>query len=313
MSNTAQSIIRVSGLTKSFGKKEVLKGVDFEVRAGEIFSLLGSNGAGKTTTIKILSTLLKKDVGEVSIAGHDLAKNPKGVRGAISLTGQYAAVDENLTGKENLHLIGKLRHIKDYKQKSDELLTRFELAPAADKRTKAYSGGMRRKLDLAMSLLGDPKIIFLDEPTTGLDPQSRLALWRVIKDLAKSGVTILLTTQYLEEAETLSDYVAVLDNGRVVTAGTVEKLKSILPARKVELTIGSIQEFDKVVDLLDGYQITADRDSLIIAITIDDGIDMLTDILDVLKDNGITVKRLDKRSPSLEDVFLSLIAKSGAQ
>jgi len=221
-------IISVCGLKKTYGKHEVLKGVDFSIAKGQIFSLLGSNGAGKTTVVRILSTLLKFNEGIISICGYDLIKEPDKIRGCISLTGQYAAVDEMLTGRENMYLVAKLRHLKDYKERVAELLEMFELTKASNKLVKTYSGGMRRKVDLAMSLLGDPKIIFLDEPTTGLDPQSRLKLWENIKDLKNKGTTIFLTTQYLEEAERLADVVAVLDNGKIASSGTPQELKIAL-------------------------------------------------------------------------------------
>lgn len=221
-------ILSVCGLKKAFGKREVLKGVDFDVFKGQIFSLLGSNGAGKTTIVKILSTLLKFDEGTVTICGYDIIKEPHKLRECISLTGQYAAVDEMLTGRENMHLVAKLRHLTNYKSKVAELLDMFELGAASDKLVKTYSGGMRRKVDIAMSLMGDPQIIFLDEPTTGLDPQSRIKLWQTIKDLKNNGKTIFLTTQYLEEAERLSDFVAVLDSGIVVSSGTPRELKTAL-------------------------------------------------------------------------------------
>ena len=227
-SDKQNQIVSVCGLKKSYGKHEVLKGVDFSVTKGQIFSLLGSNGAGKTTIVRILSTLLKFDEGAVSICGYDLFKEPDKIRDCISLTGQYAAVDEMLTGRENLYLVARLRHLKDYKSKVSELLEMFELTNASNKLVKKYSGGMRRKVDLAMSLLGDPQIIFLDEPTTGLDPQSRLNLWKTIKDLKNNGTTIFLTTQYLEEAERLADVVAVLDNGKIVSSGTPQELKTAL-------------------------------------------------------------------------------------
>ena len=222
-------ILQVKDLKKSFGKHEVLKGVDFVVRKGQIFSLLGSNGAGKTTAIRIITTLLGFDAGDVKVCGHDVANEKTKVRECISLTGQYAAVDEMLTGRENLYLVANLRHLKNYKDKVEELLEMFELTEAAGKLVKTYSGGMRRKVDIAMSLLGDPQIIFLDEPTTGLDPQSRLKLWKMIKDLKEKGTTIFLTTQYLEEAEHLGDYIAVLNDGKIIAGGTLKELKKMMP------------------------------------------------------------------------------------
>lgn len=228
LKNIENDIISVRGLKKSYGKHEVLKGVDFCVKKGQIFSLLGSNGAGKTTIVKILSTLLSFNEGAISICSFDLGKLPHKVRECISLTGQYAAVDEMLTGRENMHLVAKLRHLKNYKEKVNDLLEMFELSAASDKLVKTYSGGMRRKVDIAMSLLGDPQIIFLDEPTVGLDPQSRISLWKTIEDLKNKGTTIFLTTQYLEEAERLADFVAVLDNGKIVSSGTPRELKAAL-------------------------------------------------------------------------------------
>jgi len=224
----SEIIIDVIGLKKSFGKHEILKCVDFKVKRGQVFSLLGSNGAGKTTIVRILSTLSKPNDGKVTIAGYDIVAEPARVRSCISLTGQYAAVDEMLTGRENMYLVAKLRHLKDYKDRVDELLKLFGLEESANLLVKKYSGGMRRKADIAMSLLGEPQIIFLDEPTTGLDPQSRLSLWKTIEDLKNKGTTIFLTTQYLEEAERLSDFVAVLDNGRIVSSGTPQELKAAL-------------------------------------------------------------------------------------
>lgn len=227
-----EPIIEVKNLRKSFKTNDVLKSVNFTVRKGQIFSLLGSNGAGKTTIVRILATLTKANSGEITVCGFDLSKEPNKVRQSISLTGQYAAVDEMLTGKENMYLVAKLRHLKNYEFKVDELLEMFDLTDSKDKYVKNYSGGMRRKVDIAMSLLGEPQIIFLDEPTTGLDPQSRLALWETIENLKKQGKTIFLTTQYLEEAERLADYVAVLDNGVIVSGGTPRELKTALKNMK---------------------------------------------------------------------------------
>jgi len=224
----SEVIIDVQGLKKSFGKHEVLKGVDFKVEKGQVFALLGSNGAGKTTIVRILATLSKINEGTVKICGYDLVAEPVRVRSCISLTGQYAAVDEMLTGRENMYLVANLRHLKNFQERVDELIKLFDLSEAANKLVKKYSGGMRRKIDIAMSLLGNPQIIFLDEPTTGLDPQSRLSLWKTIEDLKKGGTTIFLTTQYLEEAERLADFVAVLDNGIIVSSGTPHELKAAL-------------------------------------------------------------------------------------
>lgn len=226
--------ISAQGLEKSFKDTEVLKGVTFDVRAGEIFALLGSNGAGKTTTIKILSTLLKADGGSASVCGFDVVKQPEKVRENISLTGQFAAVDDILTGRENLIMIAKLRGIADAEQTADDLLARFGLIDAANRRAGTYSGGMTRRLDIAMSLVGTPAVIFLDEPTTGLDPEARLEVWNTIKTLAEGGTTILLTTQYLEEAEQLADRIAILHGGKIIASGTMEELKKLFPPAEVE-------------------------------------------------------------------------------
>lgn len=226
--------IQVKGLEKSYKKTEVLKGVDFKVLSGEIFALLGSNGAGKTTIIKILSTLLKADSGSASVYGFDAFRQPGKVRESISLTGQFAAVDEILTGRENLIMIAKLRHLANPRQVADDLLKRFGLTDAADRRVSTYSGGMGRRLDIAMSLVGTPAVIFLDEPTTGLDPEGRIEVWNTVKELANNGTTVLLTTQYLEEAEQLADQIAILHEGKIIANGTLAELKKLLPPAKVE-------------------------------------------------------------------------------
>src|SRR5215813_9752377 len=221
--------IHVHAMEKSYKDLHVLRGVDFDVARGSIFALLGSNGAGKTTTVNILSTLLKPDAGTASVNGFDVATQPADVRESISLTGQFAAVDEILTGRENLVLVARLRHLKDAGQIADGLLARFQLTDAAQRRVSAYSGGMRRRLDIAMSLIGNPPVIFLDEPTTGLDPQSRVEVWKSVKDLAGQGTTVLLTTQYLDEAEQLADRIAILHQGRIIANGTLAELKQLLP------------------------------------------------------------------------------------
>ena len=227
-------IIEVKHLKKSFQTLEVLKDVSFEVKRGEVFALLGSNGAGKTTIIKILSTLLVADEGKASICGHDVNKDAMQVKQAISLTGQFSSVDEILTGKENLTLIAKLRHIKNHGEVVNGLLTRFSLNDAANRRVATYSGGMKRRLDIAMSLLGNPDVVFLDEPTTGLDPEARIEVWKEVKQMAESGVTIFLTTQYLEEAEQLADQIAILQEGKIILRGTLDELKRHFPPTKVE-------------------------------------------------------------------------------
>lgn len=229
-----EKAIEVKGLKKAFKGNEVLKGVDLEVKRGEIFALLGSNGAGKTTMVRILATLLKPDGGNAFVNGVEVASQAEKVRHAISLTGQFAAVDEVLTGRENLIMIAKLRHLDQPRQVADDLLKRFGLTEAADRKPSTYSGGMRRRLDIALSLVGKPKIVFLDEPTTGLDPEARIEVWKIVKELADGGTTIFLTTQYLEEAEQLADRIAILHEGRIIAGGTLAELKKRFPQAKVE-------------------------------------------------------------------------------
>ncbi|WP_042431242.1 ABC transporter ATP-binding protein [Faecalispora jeddahensis] len=229
-----EKAIEVKGLKKSYKHLPVLKGVDFEVERGTIFALLGSNGAGKTTIVKILTTLLKPDGGTAVVNGFDVAAKPDDVRQSISLTGQFAAVDEILTGRENLIMIARLRHLENPRQIADDLLKRFGLTDAADRRVSTYSGGMRRRLDIAMSLIGKPQLIFLDEPTTGLDPEARIEVWKIVNELADGGTTVFLTTQYLEEAEQLADQIAILHEGRIIVSGTLEELKKLFPPAKVE-------------------------------------------------------------------------------
>ncbi len=234
MNGTGAAAIRVRGMQKSYGDITVLRGVDLDVEKGSILALLGSNGAGKTTLVRILSTLLTADAGTASVCGFDVASEPLRVRESISLTGQFAAVDEVLTGRENLVLVARLRHLPDPGSVADALLARFRLTDAGGRRAATYSGGMRRRLDIAMSLVGDPAVIYLDEPTTGLDPEARLEVWDVVRRLADAGTTVLLTTQYLDEAETLADRVAILHDGRIIADDTLDGLKRLLPATTVE-------------------------------------------------------------------------------
>ncbi|MGH3332212.1 MAG: ABC transporter ATP-binding protein [Nocardioidaceae bacterium] len=226
--------IQIAGITKSYGENSVLRGVDFDVARGSIFALLGSNGAGKTTLVRILSTLLKADDGAATVHGFDVAAQAARVRESISLTGQFAAVDEILTGRENLVLVAKLRHLDNPGGVADDLLARFSLSDAGGRRVATYSGGMRRRLDIAMSLIGDPPVVFLDEPTTGLDPQGRIEVWEAVRELTQGGTTVLLTTQYLEEAEQLADRIAILHRGRIIVNGTLAELKALLPPAQVE-------------------------------------------------------------------------------
>ena len=234
MSTQQDQAIHVEGLKKSFKKLEVLRGVDFDVARGSIFALLGSNGAGKTTAIRILCTLLKADAGTVSVNGFDVARQPAKVRESFSLTGQFAAVDEVLSGRENLVLVARLRHLENPGAVADTLLERFALTDAGGRKVGTYSGGMRRRLDIAMSLIGNPPVIFLDEPTAGLDPEARIEVWQTVKELAGHGTTVLLTTQYLDEAEQLADRIAILHNGRIIVNGTLTELRRLLPPAKVE-------------------------------------------------------------------------------
>jgi len=229
-----KNIIQIKDVKKSYKDVEVLKGVNLEVEQGDIFALLGSNGSGKTTMIRIMATLLKADVGRVVINGFDIEKNPRDIRGLISLTGQFAAVDEILTGRENLKMIAKLRHLKNPNQVVDELINRFGMSEAADRRVGTYSGGMKRRIDIAMSLVGNPKIIFLDEPTTGLDPEARLEVWKIVKELSAAGTTVFLTTQNLVEAEQLADKIAILHEGKIIALDTLEGLKKLFPPAKIE-------------------------------------------------------------------------------
>ena len=268
-------MIEVSNLKKSFKEKMVLTDVTFTVQTGSIFALLGSNGAGKTTIIKILSTLLKPDSGKAAINGFDVVQQAGKVRECISLTGQFAAVDEVLTGRENLYLIGQLKRLQDVKSKVSYWLTAFDLENAADQKVATYSGGMRRRLDIAMSLMGNPQVLFLDEPTTGLDPQNRFAMWSMVKKLAQSGTTVFLTTQYLEEAEYLADHIAILHNGRILVQGTPQYLKEILPQRGVQLTFQKEAAAEEAIKILQNHDIP----------------------IDDIKQN----------LPSLEEVFLTLI------
>jgi ABC-2 type transport system ATP-binding protein len=231
---TTDAAVRVKGLQKSYKDLHVLRSVDFDVAPGSIFALLGSNGAGKTTVVRILSTLLKHDAGSASVSGFDVATQPQNVRESISLTGQFAAVDEILSGRENVVLVAQLRHLKNPGKIADDLLARFSLTEAGGRKASTYSGGMRRRLDIAMSLIGNPPVIFLDEPTAGLDPQARIEVWQTVKELANKGTTVLLTTQYLDEAEQLADRIAILHRGRIIVNGTLAELKRLLPPAKVE-------------------------------------------------------------------------------
>ncbi|GIJ60081.1 ATP-binding cassette domain-containing protein [Virgisporangium aurantiacum] len=302
--------IAATGLRKSFGDKIVLDGVDLEVRAGEVFSLLGPNGAGKTTTVNVLTTLIKADAGTVRVAGYDVASETKRVRAAIGVTGQFAAVDELLTGQENLQLMVDLSPVpaREGKRIVAELLERFDLVEAANKPVSTYSGGMRRKLDLAMTLVGNPRIIFLDEPTTGLDPRSRRTMWSIIRDLVADGVTIFLTTQYLEEADQLADRVAVLDQGRLVAQGTPDELKRQIPGTHVRLRFTTVEDLDAAQKLFAGS--TRDDESLTLRVPSDAGTDSLRALLDRLGEHSLAAEEFSVHTPDLDDVFLALTGRT---
>ncbi|MBO2450594.1 ATP-binding cassette domain-containing protein [Actinomadura barringtoniae] len=301
------SAIAVSGLRKAYGDKVVLDGIDFEVPTGSIFSMLGPNGAGKTTTVNVLTTLQKADAGSVTVAGYDVAANTKEVRAAIGVTGQFAAVDELLSGRENLQLIADLKRVRAG-DRVTELLERFDLADSADKLASTYSGGMRRKLDLAMTLVAAPQIIFLDEPTTGLDPRSRRTMWQIVRELVAGGTSIFLTTQYLDEADQLADQVAVLDHGRLVAQGTPEELKRRIPGTHVRLRFTSLDELDAAARLLEGS--TRDDEELALRVPSDGGSRSLRDLLDRMDQNLINAEEFSVHSPDLDDVFLALTGRT---
>lgn len=301
------SIISVQNLKKSYGKHTVLDGLNFEVERGSIFALLGENGAGKTTTVRILATLIQADSGIATIAGYDTHRESESVKQKISLTGQYASVDELLTGEENLVMMGRLNHLSSntVKKRTAELLDQFELTNAAKKRVKTYSGGMRRRLDIAISLLASPQVVFLDEPTTGLDPRSRRNMWNLIQQLAKNGVTIFLTTQYLEEADQLADKIAVIDSGKMVEEGTAEELKRMIGDEKVELTFDNAKEFQQASELLQGQVSEVEQ-----RISIPAGSpESLRKLLNTLHEHGIEPSSVNFRKPTLDDVFMDITSR----
>ena len=300
------SAIAASGLRKAYGDKTVLDGIDLDVPAGTVFSLLGPNGAGKTTTVNVLTTLVKADAGTVRVAGHDVATETKAVRAAIGVTGQFAAVDELLTGQENLQLMADLKHLGSAEagRLITDLLKRFDLAEPAQKLVSTYSGGMRRKLDLAMTLVGNPQIIFLDEPTTGLDPRSRRTMWGIIHELVADGVTVFLTTQYLEEADQLADRIAVLDQGRLVAQGAPDELKRQVPGSHVRLRFTDAAELDKAAQVLAGS--TRDDGDLTLRVPSDGRARSLRALLARLDEQSIDPEEFSVHTPDLEDVFLAL-------
>ncbi|OZM76642.1 ATP-binding cassette domain-containing protein [Pseudonocardia sp. MH-G8] len=302
--------ITARGLRKAYGEKVVLDGLDLDIPAGSIFALLGPNGAGKTTTVNILATLVGADGGSARVAGHDPAREPDAVRAAIGVTGQFSAVDGLLTGEENLALMADLHHLDraEGRRRARTLLERFGLVEAARKPAGTYSGGMRRRLDLAMGLVGRPRVLFLDEPTTGLDPRSRRALWDMIRELAAGGVTILLTTQYLDEADQLADRIAVLDDGRIVATGTADELKSLVPGGHVRLTFPDAAGYDEAARVLTG----AVRDDAALALQVAGGgsVPEIRGLLDQLDRLGLDADRLSVHTPDLDDVFLALTGRA---
>jgi ABC-2 type transport system ATP-binding protein len=309
----APAAIRVVGLRRSYGKQVVLDGIDLEVAAGTVFALLGPNGAGKTTTVNVLSTLIPADAGAVEVAGHDVRLEPDAVRSAIGVTGQFSAVDGLLTGEENLILMADLLHLgkREGRTRAAELLERFDLVEAARKPLATFSGGMRRRLDLAMTLVGNPRIIFLDEPTAGLDPRSRRVMWQIVRDLVAGGVTIFLTTQYLEEADRLAHRIAVLDGGRIVAEGTPDELKRLVPGGHIRLEFADATELDKAAHAFEGA--TRDDDALTLQVPSDGGVGSLRSLLDRLDEASINVGGLSVETPDLDDVFLSLTGHDDKQ
>ena len=303
--------IKASGLTKNFGEVVALNGIDIEVEQGTVLGLLGPNGSGKTTTVRILATLLKPDNGSASVGGFDVVTQPDEVRSVIGLTGQYAAVDEYLTGRENLELFGRLFHLskKDAATRADELLARFDLSDAADRGIKGYSGGMRRRLDLAASLIGRPNVLFLDEPTTGLDPRSRLGMWEVIEDLIAEGTTVLLTTQYLEEADQLANKIVVLNHGNVIAKGTSDELKSQVGGDRIELVVENVADLGKATELLQPIgsgAATTESETRTLLLPVAGGSAAIVDVVRKLDENKIAIADIALRRPTLDDVFLSL-------
>jgi ABC-2 type transport system ATP-binding protein len=305
MTRTRSAIV-ATGLRKSFGDLVVLDGIDLDVAEGTVFALLGPNGAGKTTIVGILSTLIRADAGELSVDGHDLARDPDAVRAAIGVTGQFSAVDNLLTGRENLILMADLNHLGrvEGRRRAAELLDRFDLADAANRPAATYSGGMRRRLDLAMTLVGDPRLIFLDEPTTGLDPRSRHTMWGIIRELVAGGVTVFLTTQYLDEADELADRIAVLDHGRLVAEGSAGELKRLVPGGHVRLEFADPAGLDSAARVL-GESARGDE-ALALIVPSDGSLPSLRALLDRLDTESIAVAGLTVHTPDLDDVFLAL-------
>jgi len=303
------SAIAASGLRKAYGDKVVLDGIDLDVRAGTVFALLGPNGAGKTTTVNVLTTLTKADGGTVRVAGHDVATETKAVRAVVGVTGQFAAVDELLTGRENLQLMADLKRLgsDEGRRVVTDLLERFDLAESAQKLVSTYSGGMRRKLDLAMTLVGNPRIIFLDEPTTGLDPRSRRTMWDIVRSLVDDGTTVFLTTQYLDEADRLTDRVAILDGGRLIAQGTTQELKRLIPGGRIDLRFADAAKQRAGAEAL---QVPVpDGEAVALQVPTDGNVATLRRVLRELDESGVDVDELAIHDPDLDDVFLALTGR----
>lgn len=307
--NTYHTCISVSSLKKSYSGREILKDVSFSVPSATIYALLGSNGAGKTTTVRILTGQIGADAGEVQIDGNDIARDSDKVRRIISVTGQFSALDEALTGRENLITMGKLRQLEHPCEAAARLLACFELSGQGDLPVSLYSGGMKRKLDIAMSLIGDPKVIFLDEPTTGLDPQSRRSMWDMIRQLKESGVTIFLTTQYLEEAEQLADTAAILNEGRIIAEGTVEELKSRLPRKAVQFQFSDSQTLKNARSAISACKSSVLAKENKLTVYTDGSADTLAFLFHSLYQNQISIQSVSLLTPNLEDAFLTIIEK----
>jgi ABC-2 type transport system ATP-binding protein len=308
----AGAAVEVRGLRKAYGATTVLDGIDLTVDPGTVLALLGPNGAGKTTAVRILATLLRPDAGTARIGGHDVVAEPDAVRSLIRLTGQYAAVDDEQTGRENLVMVGQLWHLgrRGARRRAAELLERFDLTDAADRRVETWSGGMRRRLDLAMSLVTTPRVLFLDEPTTGLDPTSRSTVWQVVRDLVADGITVLLTTQYLEEADRVADRIVLIDGGRVVADGRADELKALVGGTRLDLRLSPGADTDAAVRTLDGLglapQVPDDGDGSTIAVPSDGSADTVRQALDALAAAGVDVASIAQHQPTLDDVFTTL-------
>lgn len=307
--NVSTPVLSVQKLKKSYKGVPVLSDVSFTIKPGTIFSLLGSNGAGKTTTIRILTTLTQPDSGEITICGFDPRKETSDVHKVISLTGQFASVDESLSGLENLVMIGRLNGLANAKEKARELIAYFDLEKAADRLVSTYSGGMRRKIDIAMSLVNNPKVLFLDEPTTGLDPQSRRSMWKIIKELKKAGTTVFLTTQYLEEAEELADHIAILDKGKIIVDGTLADLKQVVPQGLIEFSFADEKAYQQAQSLLSAYKMIQEEENFLLTLYTDETAETFVELVGLLKSHEVQIQHFQQKEPSLEDVFLTVIGE----